>query len=864
MNEQNQPAKHSLPLPLLNRVDEICDRFEQAWKAGQQPKIADFLAQATEQERSFLFRELLAAEVEFRRAKGETIVPEIYQQQFPEHAQVVEELLAEAATQPPTPGAEAETPWTGTEPATKPGPPSDLPPRVGGYHIEEEIDHGGMGRILRVRDEDFGRPLAMKVLLNRSRDLEERFEREARMTGLLQHPGIPPVHARGRLDDGRPYFVMKLIQGKSLQALLRQRPSPAADLPRFIAIFEQICQTVGYAHSRGVIHRDLKPANIMVGAFGEVQVMDWGLAKLVQSDSTDHESVGPAPETIHELRRTVTKGDGTQAGAIMGTPNYMPPEQARGEVACLDARADVFGLGAILCEILTGAPPYRGSDALAVACQAALGELAEALSRLDACGADGELVQLARECLAPQRENRPANGSAVAERITTYQAELDQRLRQAEIDRATAHARAEEEQKLREAEQARADEEKKRRLVEEAKAAEEKKRRLVERQKRRRTVALAAALLLLAIGISAAIIWYLDHRATQATNLALAERDVRKYLETADDAHTKLIEELKKPGGVQSLLNQKESWELRIQTARAAWKVAKDTAEKAEVDPELLKRLEELDGDLARDQRDFDLAWRLEKIRLDTATIVEGKFDFAIAEREYPKAFAEAGLALEPERLKDTAQLIQQSVIKEQLLAALEHWAFNPKDANQSNHLLSRRVLEAIAIVDSNPWSNKVRKLAVSKDLAAIEKLADELRRDQDLFGRVSPPMVVFLADEVPKVKQESWLRMGQSLHPADFWCNFYVAISYGKKTRPKLWGISMQPWRSGQSLQLHLTTSAVPSTTRKSCSQPSTPSRKPWPSMIKKQTPGQTSARSEERRVAKQNTSRSTTYQLK
>jgi serine/threonine protein kinase len=138
-----------------------------------------------------------------------------------------------------------------------------LPAQVGVYRLEGEIARGGMGRIVRVRDDDFDRPLAMKVLLGSGGDLEDRFLREARLTGILQHPGIPPVHALGRLEDGRPFFVMKLIQGRSLQSLLKDRPSPAADLPRFIAIFEQICQTVGYAHAQGVIHRDLKPGNVI-------------------------------------------------------------------------------------------------------------------------------------------------------------------------------------------------------------------------------------------------------------------------------------------------------------------------------------------------------------------------------------------------------------------------------------------------------------------------------------------------------------------------------------------------------------------------------------------------------------------------
>src|SRR5262249_22447655 len=158
------------------------------------------------------------------------------------------------------------------------------------------IARGGMGVVLRARDEDLNRSLAVKVLradFHGVRELERRFREEAQITGQLQHPGIPPVHEIGTLPDGRPFLAMKLIEGRTLEELLKERSGVAAslqladfprqvanlpppDLSRFVAIFEQVCQTLAYAHSRGVIHRDLKPSNVMVGAFGEVQVMDWG------------------------------------------------------------------------------------------------------------------------------------------------------------------------------------------------------------------------------------------------------------------------------------------------------------------------------------------------------------------------------------------------------------------------------------------------------------------------------------------------------------------------------------------------------------------------------------------------------------
>src|SRR5262245_13723505 len=222
---------------------------------------------------------------------------------------------------------------------------------VGRYEVFEQVGQGGMGTVLRGRDPELDRELAIKTLRvehRASAGLARRFLEEARIGGQLQHPGVVPVHELGTAD-GLPYFTMKLVRGRTLAELLQERSSPADGLPRLLQVFEQVCQTVAYAHSRGILHRDLKPDNIMVGAFGEVQVMDWGLAKVLDRPGEEG-TVHPASDVRLQ----------TQAGTVAGTPAYMAPEQARGEVGQLDARADVFGLGAILCAILTGRPPFLG------------------------------------------------------------------------------------------------------------------------------------------------------------------------------------------------------------------------------------------------------------------------------------------------------------------------------------------------------------------------------------------------------------------------------------------------------------------------------------------------------------------------
>src|SRR5262249_8951511 len=248
-----------------------------------------------------------------------------------------------------------------------------------------------------------------------------RFVDEARVGSQLQHPAIVPVYELGEFADGSPFLTMKLVEGKTLAALLKERSKrpaaePGADVSHFLGIFEQVCQAMAYAHARGVVHRDLKPANIMVGAFGEVQVMDWGFAKQLQiGDCGLQIENGPA-EIRNPQSPNRNSSDGSHSGMMMGTPTFMPPEQARGETRLIDQRADVFALGGILCAILTGRPPYVGSSTDEVCQMAAAADLSAAHARLDACGADQELRGLAELCLSAERSQRPADAGVVVQR----------------------------------------------------------------------------------------------------------------------------------------------------------------------------------------------------------------------------------------------------------------------------------------------------------------------------------------------------------------------------------------------------------------------------------------------------------------
>ncbi len=204
------------------------------------------------------------------------------------------------------------------------------------------------------------------------------FEQEARITGQLQHPNIPAVHELGVLPDGRPFLAMKFISGETLEELLRDRNSFEQDPVRYLSAFSQVAHAIAFAHSRGILHRDLKPQNVMIGAFGEVQVMDWGLAKIVDclSHVTDHSDNDSSECDASVKSGRSTKVDLlTKVGSVLGTPAYMPPEQATGAINQIDYRSDVFGPGGILATMLTGMPVYVAESRESIRSMAAKGEV---------------------------------------------------------------------------------------------------------------------------------------------------------------------------------------------------------------------------------------------------------------------------------------------------------------------------------------------------------------------------------------------------------------------------------------------------------------------------------------------------------
>jgi eukaryotic-like serine/threonine-protein kinase len=266
---------------------------------------------------------------------------------------------AERRDEPSAPPVGADDPTRTSAPhdgAAATSPPADRDDRLPAplqyrdparYQIIDEHGRGGLGRVLRARDKELGRQVAVKELLRRGATSELRFFREALITARLEHPGIVPVHEAGRWPDGTPFYAMKLVQGRPLRELIDECQAPAdrvALLPHVVAVADAIA----YAHDRKIIHRDLKPSNVIVGAFGETVVIDWGLAKDLTDQIADPVDDGPY--------RSPAASGLTVAGSVLGTPAYMAPEQRDGRA---DERADIYALGGILYHLLAGEPPHR-------------------------------------------------------------------------------------------------------------------------------------------------------------------------------------------------------------------------------------------------------------------------------------------------------------------------------------------------------------------------------------------------------------------------------------------------------------------------------------------------------------------------
>jgi serine/threonine protein kinase len=417
------PALDPEPLPesLARQVDQVCNRFEAAWKAGGQPRLEDFLGDVPEPGRAALLRELISLDAYYRRRGGAGCAAEDYQARFPTlDAAWLAAALAEVVPQATT----APQAGDGAPADTAPGElPGEWRPSFGDYELLGELGRGGMGVVFRAEDRVLHRHVAVKTLkpdLAASATARQRFLGEARAAAAIEHDHVLPILHVGE-DGGVPYLVLPLLHGESLETRLRREGKlPLAEVLR---IGREAAEGLTAAHAKGVIHRDVKPANIwlesrshkrpacelpaepasvplaatgkepasgtLAATGGRVKLLDFGLALAAGGDRL------------------------TQSGAILGTPAYMAPEQARG--ATVDARADLFSLGCVLYQMATGQAPFAGKDTLAVLSALAL-EQPRSPRELDP-ELPAALSDLVMRLLAKSAADRPPTAADVADAL---------------------------------------------------------------------------------------------------------------------------------------------------------------------------------------------------------------------------------------------------------------------------------------------------------------------------------------------------------------------------------------------------------------------------------------------------------------
>lgn len=775
-------------------------RFEAQWRDGQRPRVWDYLPTASHPQFQQIALKLIKLDIGWRLRSGDSapVVDDYFQRPsvrmnnkekveliaFEYHrrwlrgetdvrwadyvARYQETTGAMGQLVPlwdcpdcgkediPLPDEEAENaecPWcTNTDKVINLfKPPVEQAFDLRKYPLGELLGTGGMAEVYRCSDPVIGRELAIKVLLAKHRGcpgVRGRFLEEARILGQLKHPAIVPIHNLGRLPDGRPFFTMKWVEEITLADRLNEETTFKGSPPQqLIDSFRLLCQAVAYAHGKGIIHRDIKPANVMVSpansANTTVQLMDWGLAKdLGSKQDLDSET------NDQTILPTLTSADHTSPGDVLGTFCYLPPEQARGEIELIKQHSDVFGLGAVFCEILTGKPPYWFSsdtecpDKVVALKRAKEPKLQDAYQRLDRCGADQELIDLAKQCLSPSPEQRPASGNEVLEGINQYLEGIQKRLQQEITERAAAKARAEEEKKRFEA------------------VASEKEKRLEaviqEEQKRRKVFRWATGVvvsLLLLIGLGG---WrYISEAMERSHQEAMVQVEEEARQEKTRQDISRMLNEIPplrdryQFNAAEALLNQA------------------DSQAQALPDSDKLRAL------VAQARKDLAMVRELDRIRQEKMIVVNSstKLTYSNAkDGEYIHAFENYGLDIFQDNFDQTAQQIRNSAIWMELVNALDSWR------SHENCDLVAKLTTVLRKADDNHVRNKLRNRDFRVNHQGNKELLDQINLDLIIPG-LADYLVHQLTSNNQRQSAIDLLRKLSGQHPADFWIHHYLAL---------------------------------------------------------------------------------------
>jgi serine/threonine-protein kinase len=618
------------------------------------------------------------------------------------------------------------------------------PPCLPGYEIGAPLGRGGMGVVYLARQLQLNRQVALKMIragsLAASGDVA-RFLSEAEAVAALQHRNIVQVFEVGR-HEGLPFMALEYVAGGSLANKLQKGPL----VPKEAAwLVEQLARGLNAAHQAGIVHRDLKPGNVLLSFPGEgreaperntgdkrpslgdcvPKITDFGLAKRfesVHSGATSSEAL-------------------TQTGIIVGTPNYMAPEQAQGHSKHVGPAADIFALGAVLYECLTGQPPFQADTALETLKRVV--EQEPVPPRQLQPRVPHDLQTICLKCLRKQPQHRYASADALAEDLRRWQAH--------EPIQARPVGRLE---------------------------------RTAKWVRRRPAAAalVAASVLLLLAGLGAGFwyqhwhIWWAGEQARQETELnarhTYLNQEVAAAVHEAGQERQKLHACLHDPLQVHVLLSDLTKWQQVLDRARAALTRAQKLAdgEPDLLDPTLGGRLQTLNAQLAADRQAYQLADKLDAIRLEAYTWTEEKFHTKAAGPRYAAAFQEAGLGVDQGTTAELAAKIRQSPARYALVAALDFWADVAADATLQQHLLA-----VARLANPDPWRDQVRDPKNRRDSKALEPLA--ARAD---VARQSPQILVVLVNLLVKSRGDPkpLLRKAVLAHPQDFWLFFTLGTN--------------------------------------------------------------------------------------
>jgi eukaryotic-like serine/threonine-protein kinase len=413
--------------PTPQEIESVCDRFEAAWQRQRRPHIAEYWR---DRDGAQLLRELLVLDLVYRARYRDQPHPREYHARFPAHADAIHSAFKSAgmntsSSHPPPAPSVAEGLLGSCE-----RPPFATPSAPGHrFRAIRPLAKGGLGEVFVARDEELRREVALKLIQEQfagDPDSHDRFLFEAEITGRLEHPGVIPVYGLGVDEKGRPYYAMRLVRGESLKESIARfhrangpTPEPgerSLALRELLRRFIDVCNTIAYAHGRGVLHRDLKPANVMLGSFGETLVVDWGLAKIAGQPHS--EALAPGAALNPETRCGINS---TKQGSWLGTPSFMSPEQAAGRIDLIGPSSDVYSLGATLYNLLTGKSAFDGTDVTTVLSQVQEGSFPPPRS-LDP-RIDRALEAVCLKAMANKPENRYVSCRALADDVERWAAD---------------------------------------------------------------------------------------------------------------------------------------------------------------------------------------------------------------------------------------------------------------------------------------------------------------------------------------------------------------------------------------------------------------------------------------------------------